>query len=579
MAVTIDSISPNAVCIEEYKKEDSTPSHLKPKVCEMTVVFNLPDKAAAYSLRFIKQGIKFGLSGNNDGATVALLIQSGLNLEDQNLQALLLQSIPLSWIWKNNYKEGYLRKEANPPIQNVDHLFQLFSDFLSVGSFEESGSKKQRENLTSIFDRLVHLNPSEKVFIQKNLTLQLEEDVARRLFSEVVDRMQVLNASVDWMIELNKSLDALLQNPAQAQKIFELEKQILSYLFISQPNFEDLKPALREVAILSAKNKLNFYENLTKNLEVLSGLKVLQKSPSFQTRYALLNQWLQQAARSEELRYGVLPEKEAFELSFLDQVNDAEHYPLLASNVSDLLGPPQLTPEWFASNGNLPEIIHAIFQNVELQEDKDGKLVLKESTLNTLGFNLTQVLSGHGIQDREFAAGILAVLIYSFGQSPASEVQWRVFWKGEVRSIKVQLSADNIETLNSNYRFLKLRIKASLQNTEQVLPWAEAGLCVGGLAVLGWGIARSRENLDPIDPVLLTGSGLAGFGCGAGATHYLLPTRNAYISDSIGGGILAVVGVGVPLLLNWLSPKESNPAYTPTPTRPDQTTPVTDYHL
>lgn len=579
MAVTIDSISPNSVCIEEYKKEDSRPSHLKPSVCEMTVVFNLPDKAAVYSLRFLKQGIKFVLSGNNDGATVALLIQSGLNPEDQNLQALLLQSIPLSWIWKNNYTQGYVAKEKNPPIPNSDQLFLLFSDFLSVGSFNENGSKKQKENLLNIFDRLVNLKPAEKVFVQKNLTLQLEEDVARRLFSEVVDRMQVLKATVDWMVEINKFLEPVFVDAAQSKMIFEMEKQVLSYLFISEPSFEDVKTGLRVVAVLASQSKINFYEKFTKHLEGLSKLKVLQPIQGFQTRYSLLTQWLLQPARSEEVRYGALSEKEALEISVMDQVNDSEHYRTLAGNVSDLLGPPQLTPEWFGSNGNLSEIIHAIFQNIELEEI-DGNLVLKETVFKKLGFDLTQVLSSHGIQDREFAAGILAVLIYFFGQSPGSTVQWRVFWKGEMRSLEVQLSADSQETLSFNYRFLKLRIKSSLTNTEKILPWAEAGLCAAGLGVLGWGVSRSRERRDPLDPVLLTGSGVAGLGCGAGATHYLYPTRNPYISDSIGGGILAAVGVGLPFFLNWIDTgSERNKSGRSPAMRPDGSNPVTDFGL
>ncbi|MBL7684437.1 MAG: hypothetical protein JNK65_00155, partial [Deltaproteobacteria bacterium] len=38
-------------------------------------------------------------------------------------------------------------------------------------------------------------------------------------------------------------------------------------------------------------------------------------------------------------------------------------------------------------------------------------------------------------------------------------------------------------------------------------------------------------------------------GCGALLTHYTIPTRNPYISDSIGGVIGAGIGVAIPLII------------------------------
>lgn len=548
MAITIDSISPNSVCIDEYKKNEAPP---QAKPCEIDVVVSLSDRAASYQFKFIKEGIRFKLSNSSNATDVALLMQSGWNPEDQNLQALFLQSIPLNWVWRVNYHERYLKNQS--PIANADQVLQWFSDFLGFGAFQEGSPNKQQETFSKILQTMPSLNAAEKKFIQQNLSSQLQE--GNRIFGGVVERMEVLKALAEWSLLFDQTFSLVLGDDGAAKVFQSTEKDILGHLFLASPDFEKIKGSLRKAALQANQSEVNFYEKLVPLLQAFEANPTLQKQSLFQTRVSLLKQWISQPARSEEVRYGALSEKEAVEQSILDSLSNLQAYESLAKNVSDVVEPPQLEPEWFGNNGNLKEIVHAIVQSVILKEQEDGTFLIDEAAFRGQGFALTQLLSNHSIQDREFSGGVYAVLIHLFAQPPQSEVQWRVYWKGEVRTIKVKISPENQKNLESSYRFLNLRIKNSLTNTQTILPWAEAGACVAGLGVAAWGVKRSQEQESYYDPVMLSGSGVAGFGCGALGTHFLYPTRNPYISDGVGAAIGLVLGLGAPLLMEQFRSK------------------------
>src|SRR4029453_5285501 len=83
------------------------------------------------------------------------------------------------------------------------------------------------------------------------------------------------------------------------------------------------------------------------------------------------------------------------------------------------------------------------------------------------------------------------------------------------------------------------------------LPLAEGALCLAGGGLIAWG-ALAPPAAGAWNVPLIMGGGVTGLGCGALVTHFAIPSRNRYAADAIGGGVGAVIGVGIPILIHLL---------------------------
>ncbi len=140
MAVTIDSLVPNADCIEEFRLRYKSEGKPNPKdiaakqaACLVDATVTVSDNQSQQKLKFKHPQDDFILPMDVNTTVVrSLILQAGFEQKSPAVQGLINQSLTFSYFWRNNYT-AYL-KDNPGGIEDAEKFMQLLVDFLSLGN-------------------------------------------------------------------------------------------------------------------------------------------------------------------------------------------------------------------------------------------------------------------------------------------------------------------------------------------------------------------------------------------------------------------------------------------------------------
>ncbi len=240
-----------------------------------------------------------------------------------------------------------------------------------------------------------------------------------------------------------------------------------------------------------------------------------------------------------------------------------------------------ISPNWLENQTNFRNISDAILSALKIIPTAEQKEIEISLDLKTLNQKIKQLVKEHFVQEREYKIGVLAVLNFLFQTDKDKDGNKKIInenWANQ-EGFKIRMSQftsaenDNLIALKNS---MQRGISSSLTQTNKYLPWVEGALCVAGLVVGGVG-SGFKERAS-----IVTGSTVTGVGCGAFLTHFIYPSRNPYIADSIGGAILGTAAFLSSFLLTgaYLKPNMMPPPpnmMMPPPLDPNSRNPVSGW--
>src|SRR5262249_46582921 len=143
----------------------------------------------------------------------------------------------------------------------------------------------------------------------------------------------------------------------------------------------------------------------------------------------------------------------------------------------------------------------------------------------------------HYVQAREYRIGVLAVLRFLFGDQ-WSNPRVQGWAKDGFKAVEVDLSAQQATQFFTFRDNLNHHISQSVRKTSVALPIIEGVVLSGGLAMTIGGYSQKETDQNAFKwagPITL------GVGTGSLLCHYVLQTRNQYVSDGLcglAGGVL-----------------------------------------
>jgi len=290
---------------------------------------------------------------------------------------------------------------------------------------------------------------------------------------------------------------------------------------------------------LRNSNRINLYRILSSTLEPLRGLAPFQAPGESRNRLERLIHFGGLPSLSQTLEYSALNAAEALERSVFHQ---------LSSELGSY------------SPAQVQEAVHSVFSALSFPSDAgpSTRLTPEAGAFQNLRFQIDQVLQGRRPDRGRLARLFSAVLHRLFGEESGLASSLRAYWNGQLRDVTIVLAPQSRRTLQSVLSWLSGLERAAPGPERVALPLVEGATCLAGGGLLAWGAlaapARGAWNIP-----LVVGGGVTGLGCGALGTHFAIPTRNRYAADAIGGGVGAVIGVGIPILIQLLGGQLSAP--------------------
>lgn len=580
MGVIIDSLVPNTACLEEpvpnplYDKENSAGVLNKTKRVDPCVIkahIHIPENNSVQELQFQRRDTGFVLPASLNNPTILGLVQRfKFDPQKSELQGTLFQSISFSRYWKNMYEAWPKEKRAFALSMPV---IQQITDYVNLGVVE-SEDPIQQQKQQQLWLNVYSLTAPQEEFVLFVLN-QLAEKSHDRMTPEVMKRVETLAKAVQFNQKIKKELSTIKMNEDQKKQLAQFMGDVWSYLLMGSPEFVKLTQGFRSLAeelyrntsqtdLLDFSNKEaikapeNIYQIFLRSLENLK----MQASTTLFARQQMLKRWLENGDRSVELAYSVLSPRKAMELYWSEELKRNENVEQMVSSVKSWLRAHQFDAQWLGSEDRIPEILKALVPYIAFDRDPKNpeQLILNSEVIKKMPEGIEALLEKHEVQQREYVAAVYAVLAYLFGDPPRAERRLQLMYEGEIKNYQLRFNPVAIFEINSLYSSLKRRLAASYSNTEVVLPVVEALICAGGIGVTAWGLATMNKNHEVNDPITI-GSSVSGLGCGALITHYAYPTRNPYLSDSVGGLILSAITSGTVLGIRYgLQKGEKRPA-------------------
>jgi hypothetical protein len=334
-----------------------------------------------------------------------------------------------------------------------------------------------------------------------------------------------------------------------------MQGEAMAYLLTGRPPFSEFNSRLTEVAqeiylhalpvaARTTSEHLNLYSLLLPVFRSMEEVSPFNNAGAARTRLGLITHWLEQPAQERILEYAALEPQAALIRSVMDPLLISPETESLLESVHDQIDAPDLNVEWLREDGHLQEVGEAIFGAVTVEPEREGRFHLRVDATE-LRNGLQALFDRYLVDNREFVGAALAVL-----RTLTSRNTLRVFHQNQMRDISWDLTEEIRSQIRSIDRWMEGRIHRSLVETDLVLPILEGVVCAAGIGLTTWGALTDRAG--EWNAPLIAGGGTSGLGCGALATHFIFDTENHWISDSIGGLVGTLIGVGIPLLLHFL---------------------------
>lgn len=574
MAVTIDSLVPNSVCLDEYQPvvpgNHPKPASKSASPCVIEAVLRVTENASEHRIQFQRGESGFILAPALNNPSITGLVQrAGFNPQAPFVQGALNQSIGLKWFWSRNYANYMNPKEkgSGAPIAIPDaaNFLQSLQDFIHLEYTPQDAVQKAR--LGRLLSTLLASPDPVQSFVADNLKLLLAPDVANRFTLETLQRERALLAILDFSKNSKARFSFVKGHVEFEKRLAQNIQAIAGYLLMGTPEIKELSGQTRSLAFEADGMSADLFGLYQQEMEALKASALLQIDPATAPRLEALSLWLQQPTRQRELEYSRLKPEEALRKSIEDHLLSQDPAKLLTPYATAVLGAQNFSADWFNDEAKLRRIMSVIFENVKVLPDEKGKPQIDPEKFRLLAFQVETNMEAEVNERREFAAGYLAVLTYYFGDPPQALVKWNVFREGRLAEVEIPLNEEHQKTLRAVYAALKARLKASVFHTETNLPLLEGSLCLLGTGVAIWGALDER---DRINAKTYAGSAMAGAGCASLITHYTISQGqpDLYWRDLIGGGVGLALGLGIPFLLDLDGGDSKTSGAKPIPPKP-----------
>ncbi|MBL7686213.1 MAG: hypothetical protein JNK65_09315 [Deltaproteobacteria bacterium] len=362
---------------------------------------------------------------------------------------------------------------------------------------------------------------------------------------------------IQWFLDQLKNFEALQEIPASVKgnspeinslrsSISQTSIHLLDHLSTGLSSFDDLKKELDVIAkqlyaLEPSESSHDLFLALSQKLENISQQTLFSQNSEAKGRLLKVQGYLKQAVADHRAELLNLSPSEAFQKSLEYRLNDAANKGLLDNRVKLEASDANLPSSWIKQHSK--ELIQTVIPHIQLNTNT-GSAPRVQINIDAIKKSTEQLIEKHSVQVREFHIGVLAVLRYLMGNQLTDTKM--TGWTGDdFQELEIENKAGDREKMIQFRSELGGKIDSSLKNTNLYLPLAETSLLAigGGLTVLqlsknDWGRSKSTVGALGVSSAAAVGSaGLAGLSC-----HYLVKTRNQYISDGICAGVGLLVG-------------------------------------
>jgi len=561
MTIIIDSIVPNRECLE------TPPSAASTDRCVEEVHFHLRREEGGHgvasaveeTMPFRREASSSGSSFYLSSSTVtpslsSMISEHRFDPTEASLQRDLLNMVNV----RVRYAAGRDLVMRSDPSQSalMGELFDDLINFIFVGEIEAPDEIQQGIQVHMI-ERLASLSERSR----ENFRVLIESflfdnrEWLRREDASALPRVEFMASILNFARRIGETLVSISADTEQDRRLREVLGEMMAFLLTGRPPFSELSPRLGEVAqeiylhALSGGNgspsgPINLYSLYLPVFRSMEEVAPFNAAGGARTRLGLLTHWMEQPIQERILEYSALEPQEALTQSVIDPLLVSPETESLLESVHDQIEAPDLNVEWLREDGHLREVGEAILGAVSVVSDREGHFHLRVDAAE-LRTHLQALFDRYLVDNREYIGAALAVL-----RSLTSRETLRVFHQGQMREVSWDLRDETRSQIRSLDHWMEGRIHRSLVETDVVLPILEGVVCAAGIGLTTWGALTDRAG--EWNAPLIAGGGTSGLGCGALATHFILDTENHWISDSIGGLVGTLIGVGIPLLLHFL---------------------------
>jgi len=560
--VVLDSLRPDDAC---FTPPPSNPA--QPDPCKIDVTFhNREDlKSQQPSFSFQREKDHYIL---NPASPMSIAILQGLNFDDKSLavQGGLHFSVFINQMHGRFYPSFQtVFKYSGPDLQPAA---KRMDDFLVVGDIQNPDEKQRKTTADLLREVLPYRNPEQDWFLRPLKFLLNEPLNEAEKPSEKPNTIPApILPRIQWMRDQFKVYDDLrnvsasVQEPALKKKLDDFALSLLIYLNTGEGDLNLLKADLDTVA--TAAHSLypgqaglaNLFKGFTAPLESYGRNSFFTGNAEARRRLLSLSAYLKEATDTHRVELLGLSPELGFQKSVKDQINEAANNGQLALRVKNEIQDANLSANWLKDHVN--ELTETVLPALKLVQDP-GKPPRLKVDVATIQANTDRLVQAHYVQAREYRIGVLALLRFLFGDQ-WSNPRVQGWAKDGFKAVEVDLSTQQAGQFFSFRDDLNRRISQSVRKTSVALPIIEGVVLSGGLAMTIGGYSQKETDQNAFK---WAGPITMGVGAGSLLCHFVLQTRNQYVSDGLCGLAGGALGFGAAFLINSLTGSLSNPMNT-----------------
>jgi len=533
--IVFDSFSITDACYEKFST-DST----KKDECQLTAEIHERDKKDPSSLIHFYRDKTSYLFSPEDAPKVPKLREMGFDDKNTQLQSQISIFVEMSY----QMKAGHLDKLPNLKASLAPVSAKLIA-FIAAGDLE-SPDEMQRKALASILTDVSSLSPEARADLISFTDSLIK---SKWLPDNNRPRAEYLNLAMKLADDFSKAADPLKDDSAIQDAIKAIPLQTSLLVGCDQGNSKGVTDAVDKLQILLSKNPKapaelkNLYDFFQKKLDATGKSTALTNNLEMRKRYNLVMGYLRIATERKYSELMSLGPDAALQRYLSNDILEAAKQGNLATRVKSELDNAHLDPDWLKDNAK--EIVGAIVPNISLQMPKAGKIPYVKVDMKALEKSVNDLVSKHGIQEREYRIGALSVLRYFFGRDlNATKIDgWA---NNQEMSLELSISTAEGNQLQNLGSRMKGKITASQVGTDILLPIGEGlilsagiGLTIGGHYMDG----NERTPLNVIGPTLI------GLGTSSLICHFAWKSRNPYLTDALCG----LPGAGTGFAIGWFT--------------------------